>query len=245
MSVLLQLLIMGVTEGGIYGLIAGGVVLVAKSTQVVSMAHGQLLAFAALFFYCFFGLFGLPVVIAILLTFIAAGILGLLIERLTLRPMIGQPLFAAFMVTFAVFVFLDGVFQVIMKGSTKIVPPFMSREVLHIGKVNIPEGELLNFFISLILFGFIGLLYKYTKIGIGMRATAEDHRLAQSVGISVKKIFSVIWVLSAMVSAVAGILMANMIDIYYTFPYLGIKGLIVALLGGLESIPGAFLGGSS
>lgn len=243
MTGFLQLLIMGLMEGGLYALVGAAIVLVYKATQVVSLAHGQLLGFGAFFFYVFFGPLKLPLLIALLLTFIAMGIVGLVIERFTLRPLIGQPLFAAFLITFAIFMVFDGVFQLILKGSSRALPAFLPKGVLHVGALNIPKGQLVSFVVALVLFGLLGLLFQYTRIGLGMRATAEDHQLSQSTGISVKRIFSVIWILSAVVAAVSGIATANVMDIYYSLPYIGIKGLVVALFGGLESLPGALLGG--
>jgi branched-chain amino acid transport system permease protein len=242
-SEFLQYLIMGLMEGGLYALVGASIVLVYKATQVVSLAHGQLLAFGAFFFYLFFAPLGLPLVVAVLLTFIVTGILGLAIDRLTLRPLIGQPLFAAFLVTFAIFMVFDGVFMLILKGSSRALPAFLPKGILHAGMLRIPEGPLVSFIVALALFGLLGLFFQYTKIGLGMRATAEDHQLAQSTGISVKKIFSLIWILSAVVAAISGIAIANIMDIYYSLPQIGMKGLIVALFGGLESLPGALLAG--
>ncbi len=243
MSTFLQFLILGLMEGGVYALVGVSIVLVYKATKTVSIAHGQLLAFGAFFFYLFFGYFGLPIIIALLLCFLAIGVMGFVIERLALRPMIGQPLFAAFLVTFAVFVVFDGVFLLILKGGILGVPKFLPRESLLVGGLRIPEGQAISFVLSMAVFGIIGLMFRYSKVGLGMRATAEDHQLAQSTGISVKKMFSVIWVVSSVVAAIAGISTAHVIDIYYSYPLLGIKGLIVALVGGLESLPGALLGG--
>jgi branched-chain amino acid transport system permease protein len=111
------------------------------------------------------------------------------------------------------------------------------------GPLKVPAGQFFSFIAALILFGLLGLMFRYTKIGLGLRASAEDHQLAQSTGISVKQIFTVIWVLSSVVACISGIATANVTDIYYTLPQMGIKGLIVALFGGLESIPGALVGG--
>ena len=243
MSEFLQYLIMGLMEGGLYALVGAAIVLVYKATQVVSLAHGQLLAFGAFFFYLFFAPLGLPLIIAVLLTFIATGILGLAIDRLTLRPLIGQPLFAAFLVTFAIFMVFDGVFMLILKGSSRSLPAFLPKGILQVWTLSIPEGPLVSFIVALALFGLLGLFFQYTKIGLGMRATAEDHQLAQSTGINVKNIFSLIWILSAVVAAISGIAIANIMDIYYSLPQIGMKGLIVALFGGLESLPGALLAG--
>jgi branched-chain amino acid transport system permease protein len=234
---------MGLLEGGLYALLAASIVLVYKSTQVASLAHGQILAFGAIFFYLFYATLGLPLILAVLLAFIAGGIMGLAIERVTLRPLIGQPLFASFLVTFAVFMLFDGVFQLIVKGGSMSFPAFLPKGVLSVGGINIPKGQLSSFVTALVLFGLLGLLFRYTKIGLGLRASAEDHQLAQSTGISVKQIFSIIWIISAVVACVSGISTASITDIYYTLPQMGIKGLTVALFGGLESIPGALLGG--
>jgi len=240
---LLQFIILGIMEGAVYALVGASVVLVFKATKTVSIAHGQILAFGALFFYFFFGFFGLPILIALFLAFVGAGVMGFVIERAALRPLIGQPLFAAFLVTFALFVFFDGVFLLILKGGILGVPKFLPRETLYLGGLEIAEGQAISFLLSLAVFGLIGLMFRYSKVGLGMRATAEDHQLAQSTGISVRNVFSMIWVLSSMVATAAGVATAHVIDIYYSYPLLGIKGLIVALVGGLESIPGALLGG--
>ena len=243
MTSFLQFLIMGIMEGAVYALVGASVVLVFKATKTVSIAHGQILAFGALFFYFFFGYLGLPLILALLLAFIVTGVMGFVIERAALRPLIGQPLFAAFLVTFALFVFLDGVFLLILKGGILGVPKFLPRETLFVWGLDIPQGQAISFVLSLAVFGLIGLIFRYSKVGLGMRATAEDHQLAQSTGISVRNIFSIIWVISSVVAATAGVATAHVIDIYYSYPLLGIKGLIVALVGGLESIPGALLGG--
>jgi len=243
MTEFLQLMSMGLLEGGLYALLAASIVLVYKSTQVASLAHGQILAFGAIFFYVFYGKLDLPLIVAILLAFVSSGIMGLLIERATMRPLIGQPLFASFLVTFAVFMLFDGVFQLIVKGSSMALPAFLPKGTLVWGGVKIPAGQFSCFIATLVLFGILGIMFQYTKIGLGLRASAEDHQLAQSTGISVKQIFTVIWVISAAVACVSGIATASITDIYYTLPQMGIKGLIVALFGGLESIPGALLGG--
>lgn len=243
MTGFLQLVVMGLMEGGLYALVGAAVVLVYKATQVVSLAHGQILAFGAFFFYLFYEPLGFPLLIALLLSFSVSGIIGFMIDRITLRPLIGQPLFTAFLVTFAIFMVLDGIFQLVLKGSSRSLPPFIPKEVFHLGGINIPQGQFFSFITALVIFGLLGVMFQYSKVGLGMRATAENHQLAQSTGISVKKIFSLIWVLSAVVAAVSGIAIANVMDIYYSLPYIGIKGLTVALFGGLESLPGALFGG--
>lgn len=243
MTGFLQQAITGLMIGSLYALVASGIVLVYKSTHVVSLAHGQLVAFGALFFWIFLGGLGLPFWISLIPAFVLIALVGLLIERLTLRPLIGQPLLAAFLMTFAIFIALEGVFVLYLKGETRTLPSFLPTGNVIVHGISIPINQLISFCVAILLFIAISLLFKYTKVGLGMRATAEDHRLAQSAGINVRSIFSYIWILSAIVAAVAGIATANVMDIYYMLPYIGINGLIVAICGGLDSLLGALVVG--
>ena len=229
--------------GSLYALVAASIVLVYKATHVVSLAHGQLVAFGALFFWLFLGGLGLPFWMGLIPAFFLTALLGLLIERLALRPLIGQPLIAAFLMTFAIFIALEGVFVLYLKGQTRALPAFLPEGNLDISGLSIPINQLISFFVAILLFAAVSLIFKFTKLGLGMRATAEDHRLAQSTGITVRNIFSYIWILSAVVAAVAGIATANVMDIYYMLPYIGINGLIVAICGGLDSLLGALVVG--
>ncbi len=243
MTNFIQFLVSGLLVGGIYGLVAVIVVVVYKSTKVVSIAHGQILALGALFFWIFLGGLDLHPLIAFLLAVIASGVLGFLIERFTMRPLIGQPLFSSFLMTFAVFMFLNGLFQLYLQGQSRAFPYFLPKDRLSFQGIFVAQDQIISFACSVLFFIVLMLFFKYTKIGLGMRATAEDHALAQSSGIRVRTIFTVVWVLSALGACLAGIAAANIMDIHYPLPYIGIKGLIVAMLGGLESIGGAFLAG--
>jgi len=238
-----QLVVTGVLGGSLYSLVAVSVVLIYKSTQVVSLAHGQLMAFGALFYWICLSLLGLNPFLGFLLALGATGFLGLIIEQAAIRPLIGQPLFTSFLMTFSLFMVLDGIFQLILKGQSKSFPSIFPSGLLSIGSINVPVSKIFSFVMAVFVFGLLGIFFKYTKIGLGMRATSENHELAQSIGISVKSIFSWIWIISAIVAAIGGIAAANVMDIHYPLPYIIIKGLIVCLLGGLESIVGALVGG--
>ncbi len=243
MIAFLQHSVTGLMIGSLYSLVAAGIVLVYKSTHVVSLAHGQLVAFGALFFWLFLAGFHLPFWMALVPAFVLTALLGLAIERVALRPLIGQPLLAAFLMTFAIFTALEGVYVLYLKGETRTLPQFLPEGNLDLAGLSIPINQLIGFCVALLMFGAVSLLFKYTKLGLGMRATAEDHRLAQSTGIVVKDIFSYIWILSGVVAAIAGIATANVMDIYYMLPYIGINGLIVAICGGLDSLMGALIVG--
>jgi branched-chain amino acid transport system permease protein len=243
MTNFMQFFISGLLVGGIYSLVAVIVVLVYKSTRVVSIAHGQLLAFSALFFWFFIGGLGCPLWISFFIALILSGLMGFLVERLTMRPLIGQPLFSAFLMTFAIFMFLNGGFQLYLQGQSRAFPPFLPKGIIHLQGVSVSQDQVISFLISIFFFMLLVLFFKFTRVGLNMRATAEHHSLAQSAGIRVRTIFTIVWIMSAIGACIAGIAAANVMDIHYPLPFIGIKGLIVAILGGLESIGGAFLAG--
>lgn len=243
MTQFFQLFLTGVLTGGLYAMVAASIVLVYKSTQVVSMAHGQFLAFGALFLWMSLEVLGLPFWLGFLLSLIFAIVLGFSVERLAMRPLIGQAPFSAFLMTFALFLVFDGIFQLILKGQSKSIPAFLPTGVWSVGNVNLPVSNIFSFGIAILIFILLALFFRYTKVGLGMRATAEDHQLAQGTGISVENIFSFIWVMSTVVAVIAGIAIANVVGIHFPLPNIVIKGLIVALFGGLESLTGALVAG--
>jgi branched-chain amino acid transport system permease protein len=210
---------------------------------VASLAHGHILAFGAFFFYVLYSVIGLQLFIALVLTFAATCLLGLVIERIALRPLIGQPLFAAFLITFSMYLILDGVYNLILQGSVIDFPDFFPPGRFSLGKASVPLSQFISFLACFILFVLLGLFFRLTKMGLNMLATAENHQLAQSTGINVKKTFSFVWGLSALVATVAGLATANVMEISFPLPHIGIKGLIVALFGGLDSIVGALVAG--
>jgi len=243
MNEFFQLLVLGLLEGGLYAIVAASIVLVYKSTHVVSLAHGQIMAFGALAFWFALVYLKVPIILALVISLAFAGLMGWVIERLAMRPLIGQPLFAAFLITFAVFLMFDGIFQLILKGQATSFAKYLPSGTISIAGVSVGVAQIVSLGICLMVFAGLGLFFRFTKLGLGMRATAEDHQLAQSTGIAVRSIFSHIWVFSSFVAGIAGIALAVVMDIHYPLPYLGIKGLTVALVGGLESLPGALLAG--
>lgn len=239
----MQFAINGILVGGLYALVGVSIVLVFKATQVVSLAHGQLLAFGALFFWIFLDQLNFPVWMALLGTISLAALMGFITERFTIRPLIGESLFTAFLMTFSVFMFLDGFFQLYLSGQSRAYSPFLPEGEFNLSGLIISKGLLSSFTIAMLIFVGLFAFFKFTRTGLQMRATSENHILAQSAGIGVKKVFTLIWIISSAVVAVGGIACANVMDIHYPLPYIGIKGLIVAMFGGLESIGGALMAG--
>jgi len=243
MDAFLGLVLSGIMSGCLYALVAVSIVLVYKATHVVSLAHGQLMTVSALFLWYCLGPWGLPVIVSLPLTFAMAILTGWTVNRFAMRPLIGQPSFSAFLMTFGIFIALSGFLQMNLKGVTKGLPYFLPKWSFAVGGFNVSNIYIFSLCISAVVFGGVALLFKYSGVGLGMRATSENHQLAQGTGIKVNSLFSLIWMLSSLVSAVAGIALAVVMDIQYELPFLGIKGLVVALFGGLESLGGALIAG--
>ncbi|MBM3166818.1 MAG: branched-chain amino acid ABC transporter permease [Chloroflexi bacterium] len=243
MQFFLELSINGLVIGMLYALVAVAIVIVCKATQVVSLAHGQLLAFGALFFYLGYVALGWPLWVSGLFALALGAILGFAAERLCLRPLIGQPLFSGFLMTFAIFMVLDGVFALILKGEAWGFPDFLPRGDIVIAGIRVHISGLYSIAICFLTFGLVVLLFQYTKMGLGMRATAESHKLSQSVGINVRTIFSMVWIISAVVAVVAGVMLARYYDIRFMLTMVAFKAMVVAIVGGLDSLKGAVVGG--
>jgi len=162
----LELSLQGLLIGGLYAVIALGIVVVCKATEVVSLAHGQLLAFGALFFFVAYVPLGLPLWASLLIGMAAGGVLGFACERICLRPLIGQPLFAGFLMTFAIFLVLDGIFALILQGECWGFPDFLPAGFLTIAGVRVSIGGLTSLGISLVVFAVTMLLFRYTKVGL-------------------------------------------------------------------------------
>lgn len=244
MTTFLQLVITGLIVGGLYAIVGASVVLIFKATQVLSLAQGSILAMGALFFWFAFVTWQLPFWLSLLLAIVFAAIMGAALERFAMRPLIGQSLFAAFFMTVAISLGLDGVLALILKGVGRVYPPFLPAGKLSFAGITIPLDHLTIFGVVLLLFLLVALFFRYTKVGLGMRATSEDHQLAQSTGISVKFVFSAIWVMAAVLATVGGIGIASVMGIHFFLPAaMIVKGVVAALFGGLDSLPGVLLGG--
>jgi branched-chain amino acid transport system permease protein len=245
MTEFLQYLINGFMAGGVYGLIALSIVLIYKSTRVFNFAVGDVMLLGAFVLWSLLAWLNLPIVPSILLALAIAFGIGLLIERLALRPLIGQPILAAIMATLALSIFLKGGMILIWGTSqvpypTKIFPGTSAT----LGTVTLPLGLLWAFLLAMAAFGILVWFFQFTKMGLQMRATAEDHQLAQSTGISVKLVFGLTWAMALVVCALSGIALGDRLGLSVGMtPLLALKAFPAVFLGGLESIPGAIIGG--
>lgn len=245
MLLLLQFILNGLLVGGLYALLALAIVLIYKSTRVFNFALGEMLTLGAFILYMFMASLGFSLWLSVPCAIVASLIVGFLIERLALRPLIGQPILSAIMATLALSLMLKGImFAVwgspVISYTEKILPG----KATFIGPIFLSNELLWTFFISIAVFLAMSLFFKFTKTGIFMRATAEGHDVAQASGINVERIFSVTWAIAALIAASAGIMLGNRFGLgVTTLPMVAVKAFPAVLFGGLESVTGAIIGG--
>jgi len=240
---LLQYIITGLTVGMVYALIALGFVLIWKSSGVANLALGQLVLVFSWFTYGMLVQAGMPVWLGIIAVIIFALLLGWIIERFILRPLIAQPILSLITVTLGLAYFLEGITTTIWPWSTDALPRLFPTEPIHIGPAVVSQEYLWAAIISLGLFVLLTLYFKYSRMGIAMRATADDQMAVQACGIPVTKIFSRSWMFACVLAAIGGVLMSSIGSISYGLVHTGLKAFSVVILGGLDSFLGAIVAG--
>ncbi|MFZ1629582.1 MAG: branched-chain amino acid ABC transporter permease [Anaerolineae bacterium] len=243
MNQFIQLLFTGLTNGAIYALVALGFVLIYKSTEVINFAQGELLLVGA---YLTFGLmadFGLAWPLGVLITLVLAAVLGVIIERLVLRPLIGEPIISVIMVTIGLSSLLRAFVSGIWGTAPRSFPAFIPSTTLRILGAAVPGDRLVAIGLAVLLLTALTLFFRRSSDGIAMRAVADDQQAALSMGISVKRIFAIAWSIAAVTAAIAGILVANIVGVSGAVSGIGLRVFPVVILGGLDSIPGAIVGG--
>lgn len=243
MDELLQFVITGITVGMVYALIALGFVLIWKSSGVANLALGQLVLVNSWFTYAMLVQAGLPLWLGLPLVIIFALALGWITERFVLRPLIAQPILSLITVTLGVAFFIEGAVSFIWPKSVAALPRFFPQEPVYIGTAVVSQEYLWAAVISLALFGLLSLYFKFHKMGIAMRATADDQLAVQACGIPVTRIFSMSWMFACALAAIGGILMSSIGGITFGLVETGLKAFSVVILGGLNSFLGAILAG--
>lgn len=243
MAELLQFVITGITVGMVYALIALGFVLIWKSSGVANLALGQLVLISSWFTYGVLVQAGLPLWIGFLLVILFALAMGWIIERFVLRPLIAQPILSLITVTLGIAFFIEGAVSFIWPKSVAALPNFFPQETIHIGTAVVSQEYLWAAAISLALFGLLSLFFKYHKMGVAMRATADDQIAVQACGIPVTRIFSWSWMFACTLAAIGGVLMSSIGGITFGLVETGLKSFSVVILGGLDSFLGAIIAG--
>jgi branched-chain amino acid transport system permease protein len=243
MDILLQIIVTGLATGGVYGLIALGFVLIYKATSVLNLAMGEFMTLGAFVCFTVLTLIKAPFYLALVLTLVSAVVLGIIVERLILRPLIGEPIISVIMVTIGLGVILKGVMYMIWTPSFRNFPQIFPPEPLNLIFAVIPSGLWWGFVFAIIGTIIFLLIFKFSRTGVAMRATANDQQAALSMGISVRWVFALAWCFGAMASVIGGIVIGNITGISVYMGDIGLKVLAVIILGGLDSIGGAILGG--
>lgn len=254
-----QAIATGILNGGVIGLIALGVVLIYKSSEIFNFAQGHLLMLGAFVTWWFAGatesggeLFNLPLGLAVLAAFAVSVIVGFLIERFALRPMSGQPLLAMILMTLGMAQLLEGLVSIIfgIEPQGNFPTPFPRTESFRIpfpgafrDAIYVQKTLVVAFAVAMLGAVLLALFFRYTRAGLGMRATAEDHELARSVGINVSRAFGLSWAIAGIVATAGGVLLAMLTGVSTSLSNVVLVVFPALLLGGLESLPGALVGG--
>jgi branched-chain amino acid transport system permease protein len=241
----LQLLISGIALGCIYGLIALGFVLIYKATETVSFAQGDLMMLGAFGGMVCMTVLDFPFWLAVLSALVSMGLMGLLIERALIRPILGQPAFSIVMLTIGVGYVARGLITMLpgIGTDTHVLPVPYKDALLQIGGLIIPMEQLVVMVFTALLCVALFALFRYTKLGIAMQASSQNQLAAYYMGIPVKRLNGLVWALAALVAAIAGLLLAPITFVHANMGLIGLKAFPAAVVGGFSSLPGAIVGG--
>jgi branched-chain amino acid transport system permease protein len=243
MSFFLQLMVSGFALGMVYALIAIGFVIILKCSQAFNIAQGQFVMIGGYLGFTFLVTFHLPIWASLLAAIAVAVIMGLSIERLALRPLVGQPVLAIIMMTIALGVVLDGLATLIWGGEYKTYHGVLPTLTLHVGELSVPSETLIGVIVAVIVVAILMVIFRYTKSGLAMMATAEDEQVVQSAGIRVTTVYALSWVIACVTGVISGILLGGVSGVMIPMSEVGLKAFAVVLLGGINSIGGAIVAG--
>ena len=241
----LQIILSGVSQGCIYGLIALGFVLIYKATETVTFAQGELMmlgAFAALGSASYLGW---SFAAAVLTAIVVMALVGWMIERVFIHPVLGEPAFAIVMLSIGIGYVARGVVTMIpdIGTETHTLPVPYADARLDMGGLILSATQLIVMLATALLCGALYLLFRYTRIGIAMQAVSQNQLAAYYMGIPVKRLNSLVWALAAVIATIAGILLAPITFVHVNMGFIGLKAFPAAVIGGFGSLPGAVVGG--
>ncbi len=239
----LELLVAGLLAGMMYALVALGFVLIYKASQAINFAQGEFVMFGGFLVAVSMRVYGLSLLASIALGFGVMIVLGLLLERVVLRPLIGRPVIAIIMATIGLASILRGVLLLIWGPLTVNIPLPLTEAPIEVFGLLVKLIAVVGALISILFLAGFSLVFLRSRIGIALRAVADNQTVAQGMGIDVRRYFALTWVTAGVVATIGGILWGNMIGADVHTALLGLKVFPVVILGGLTSIPGAIVGG--
>jgi branched-chain amino acid transport system permease protein len=242
---LLQLIISGIAQGCIYGLIALGFVLIYKATETVTFAQGEMMMLGAFGGLACMTMLNFPFWLAILCSVVAMAIVGVLLERVVIRPVLGQPAFSIVMLTIGIGYVARGLITMIpvIGTETHTMPVPYKDQIWKVGELILNLEHLVIIAVTAVLCAALYALFKYSKLGVAMQASSQNQLAAYYMGIPVRKLNGLVWGLSAAVAALAGILLAPITFVHANLGFIGLKAFPAAVVGGFGSLPGAIVGG--
>jgi branched-chain amino acid transport system permease protein len=241
----LQLVVSGIAMGCVLGLIALGFTLIYKATETVNFAQGDLMMLGGFVALTAVALAGLPFWVGVAAAIAVMALFGAGLERLVLRPVLGQPAFAVVMVTIGVGFMMRGLASMVPGWGTEtytIRAPY-SGEVLRLGGLALSAEQLAVILMTLVLCTALYLYFRFTRLGVAMQATSQNQLAAYYMGIPVARVNSLVWAISAGVAAFAGVLLAPITFVHVNMGLIGLKAFPAAVIGGFGSVPGAIAGG--
>ncbi|WP_029006596.1 branched-chain amino acid ABC transporter permease [Azorhizobium doebereinerae] len=242
-SLLLQLIINGLIIGTLYGVVGMCFVLIYKASQVVNFAQGEFLLIGAWTCWYLMTAWQIPFIWGFLFSIAFMMLFGLALQMLVLRPLIGEPIISVIMVTIGLSIFFQALMKWMFGTFAQPFPPIFPVAKVEILGLQVQSAYLMSTGVSLAIMAGFAWFFKYSRVGLAMRATAFSQQVAQSLGISVRQMFALSWGISAAVSAVAGVVVGIVNGVSSALSYFGIKVFPAVILGGLDSIFGAVVGG--
>jgi len=243
MDLLPQLIVSGIAAGCLYALVAIGLVLIYKATDIVNFAQGESVTVGAYMGWLMVSEFQMPYLPAMVMVLIGSALVGMLVERIAYRPLIKSPPFTVILATLAIGLLITNIIRLIFQDTPRNIPGVLSTEPLEFGGVLITPERLGIMVTVVIVVAMLMLFFRYSKLGKAMRATAQSQEAASLMGISVPGIFSKTWALGSALGGIAGMLIAPLVGINTELGGVLIPGFVAAIVGGFTSIPGAIVGG--
>ena len=241
----LQLVISGIAQGCIYGLIALGFVLIYKATETVSFAQGELMMLGAFIGLALMTFLGFPFWLAVPCSIVAMAATGMLAERAVIRPILGQPAFSIVMLTIGMGYVARGAITMIpgIGTETHTLPVPYKDAVIKLGELVLNVEQMVVIGATCVLCGLLFALFKFSKVGIAMQASSQNQLAAYYMGIPVQRLNGLVWGLASAVAAIAGLLLAPITFVHANMGFIGLKAFPAAVVGGFGSLPGAIVGG--
>jgi branched-chain amino acid transport system permease protein len=243
MTQFIQLTVYGLANGAILALAALGFVLIYKATSVINFAQGEFLLVGAYAFYSAFVLLHLPMMLAVVVGLAIATGLGVVIERLVLRPLVGEEPISVIMVTIGLSAVLKALIQIFYGTTPRTMPKVLPRGSVEILGASVPIDRLVAIAVAAVVLAAFSAFFRWSRHGVAMRAVADDQQAALAQGISVTRIFALAWGMAGASAVIGGVLIADIAEVSQNLAGFGLIVFPVVILGGLDSVPGTIIGG--